>query len=372
MHKLCSATLTLAVTIVVGLGSITAIASPALAASAQRVDHLVFKPTKAFTPRPPSGTTDLYHCSVVDPKLHQDMMVTSSSFHPGSREVHHAILYRVPPESASAARALNKHGKGWTCFGEPDVDGSSIGEFSTMPWLCGWSPGHGADILPAGLGVPLPKGSLLIEQIHYNTLAGHKPDRSWVALTAVPTAKSDLKTVTVLRLPAPPDLPCPANVSGPLCDRAASLADLGQRFGQAAVTSVNLLEAVCHRSTVNPPAGNSTSCDWPVKSDEVIERITPHMHLLGKSMTVTLDPGTPQAKVILNVPNYNFDSQIAYNIDPPPVRVGPGDTIGVSCTWDPTLRQFNPQTKNLPPRFITWGDGSSDEMCLASAMVTAS
>jgi hypothetical protein len=36
----------------------------------------------------------------------------------------------------------------------------------------------------------------------------------------------------------------------------------------------------------------------------------------------------------------------------------------VECTFDPTLRQKLPELKNLEPRYITWGEGSSDEMCL--------
>ena len=358
-----------AAALLMGSTAFTALSTTASAtAPSVKVEHLVIKPSASFTPHPPAGATDLYHCSVVNPKLTQNMMVTSSQFHPGTKEVHHAILNRVDPAQAAQAEAMNNNGKGWTCFGEPNVVGSDIGEFSGMPWLCGWSPGHGPDILPAGLGVPLPKGSLLIMQIHYNTLAGDKPDASWISLTGTPTVDSTDKAVTIQQLPAPPDIPCPANVSGPLCDRNASLADLGARFGQAAITSVNVMEAICGRNPLNPPAGNTTSCNWPVGNAEVIQRITPHMHLLGQSMTVTLNPGTPNAKVLLSVPNYNFDNQVAYNVAP--THVGPGDKIGVSCTYNPTLRQFNPQTKKLPPRFITWGDGSSDEMCLAIVATT--
>jgi hypothetical protein len=36
----------------------------------------------------------------------------------------------------------------------------------------------------------------------------------------------------------------------------------------------------------------------------------------------------------------------------------------VECTFDPTLRQKIPQLKSLEPRYVTWGEGSSDEMCL--------
>ena len=47
-------------------------------------------------------------------------------------------------------------------------------------------------------------------------------------------------------------------------------------------------------------------------------------------------------------------------VDPPT-----GDTLEVSCTYNPTLGQELPQLRKLPPRFMVWGDGSSDEMCLA-------
>ncbi len=42
----------------------------------------------------------------------------------------------------------------------------------------------------------------------------------------------------------------------------------------------------------------------------------------------------------------------------------PGDKIQVTCTYDPTLAQELPTLRKLPPHFVTWGDGSSDEMCL--------
>jgi hypothetical protein len=36
----------------------------------------------------------------------------------------------------------------------------------------------------------------------------------------------------------------------------------------------------------------------------------------------------------------------------------------VSCTYNPQLAQEIPALRKLPPHFVTWGDGSSDEMCL--------
>ena len=67
------------------------------------------------------------------------------------------------------------------------------------------------------------------------------------------------------------------------------------------------------------------------------------MHLLGRSLQLVLNPGTPRAKTILNVPNYNFDYQKAYNLSAPvPMRAG--DRVEVSCTYDPTLAQELPSS----------------------------
>ena len=41
----------------------------------------------------------------------------------------------------------------------------------------------------------------------------------------------------------------------------------------------------------------------------------------------------------------------------------PGDTLRVTCTHDAGLRKQVPQLKKLPPRYVVWGDGTSDEMC---------
>jgi hypothetical protein len=183
-----------------------------------------------------------------------------------------------------------------------------------------------------------------------------------LVLHTVP-ASTPLLPLKLDLMPAAPDIPCPAGVTGPLCTRAASLANLGQRFGQSAIGFVNTLETVCGRNPENPPAGDSTSCNWPIHRSGYIVRVGAHMHLLGATFTMVLNPGTPEAKTILDVPDYNFHYQRAYNLTTP-VAVSPGDTVQVTCTYDPTLAQELPALRKVPPHFVTWGDGSSDEMCL--------
>ena len=348
--------------VVATLTAVIARSSQAQAASSQPITTISLKQAQAYTPKAPAGATDDYHCTVMNPHVNQSSYIISSQFFPGSVEDHHAILFLVPPDLAATAEADNVNGQGWTCFGETPIPNTGLDQISNTPWLSAWSPGHGADSLPKGTGVLLPAGSLVVMQVHYNLLVGDKPVKNSLVLHTVP-ASTPLLPLKLDLMPAAPDIPCPAGVTGPLCSRTASLANLGQRFGQSAIDFVNTLETVCGRNPENPPAGDSTSCSWPIHRSGYIVRVGAHMHLLGATFTMVLNPGTPEAKTILDVPDYNFHYQRAYNLTTP-VAVSPGDTVQVTCTYDPTLAQELPALRKVPPHFVTWGDGSSDEMCL--------
>ncbi|MGP0110192.1 MAG: monooxygenase [Acidimicrobiales bacterium] len=344
------------------LTAVIARSSHTQAASSQPITTISLKQAKAYTPKAPAGATDDYHCTVMNPHVNKNSYIVSSQFFPGSVEDHHAILFLVPPDLAATAEADNVNGQGWTCFGETPIPNTGLDQISNTPWLSAWAPGHGADSLPKGSGVLLPAGSLVVMQVHYNLLVGDKPVKNSLVLHTVP-ASTPLLPLKLDLMPAAPDIPCPAGVTGPLCSRAASLANLGQRFGQSAIDFVNTLETVCGRNPEDPPAGDSTSCNWPIHRSGYIVRVGAHMHLLGATFTMVLNPGTAEAKTILDVPDYNFHYQRAYNLTTP-VAVSPGDTVQVTCTYDPTLAQELPALRKVPPHFVTWGDGSSDEMCL--------
>jgi len=347
-------------------GSVLVGNAPAGAQSSPSVTTVTLQAPASYTPHPPNGGTDDYHCTLVNPHAKKNSFIVSSHFYPNSIEVHHAILFLVPPALAAQAEAVNGGGRGWTCFGETVLPRTSLAHIADTPWLSAWAPGHGEDVLPTGTGQPLPKGSLVIMQIHYNLLVGDKPVRAKLVLHTVPSS-TQLRPMSLALMPAPPDVPCPAGVTGSLCNRAASLADLGRRFGPGAIGFVNTLETICGRNTTDPPAGDTTSCTWPVLKAGTIVRVGAHMHLTGRSLQIILNPGTPTQKTLLDVPNYNFDYQRGYTLQMP-VSVVPGDRIQVTCTYDPALHQELPALRHTPDRFVTWGDGSTDEMCLGLVM----
>jgi hypothetical protein len=95
-----------------------------------------------------------------------------------------------------------------------------------------------------------------------------------------------------------------------------------------------------------------------------------HMHMLGRSTKVELNPGTAQARSLLDVPGFDFDNQKFQQLSTP-VDLKRGDTLRVTCTHDATLRRKLPQSSKLPPRYVVWGDGSSGAMCAGQMTASA-
>jgi hypothetical protein len=276
------------------------------------------------------------------------------------------ILFQVTQKDRDAAIALDNNGAGWSCFGGSGL-GSSFSSFLTTPWLSSWAPGRNTDFMPAGYGTSIAKGDLLVVQIHYNLLAiefGAMPkDRSSVVLNTVPAAGSNLKPLFADLFPAPVELACPAGVTGDLCDRGKSLLDLARRTSRASAMESAGLNLICGQSPFNPTPNNTSTCDRKITQNELVIKATPHMHLLGRSMRMILNPGTPDEKILLDRPQYNFDDQ-SPTVLSKAIALKVGDTVRVQCTFDPSLRSALPQLKKLAPRYVTWGEGSSDEMCL--------
>lgn len=329
----------------------------------------------------PAGTKDLYHCALIDPGFTEDRYITKSLITPGnSAIVHHSILFLVEASKAATARAKDNNGQGWTCFGAPL---NNLGVFDGTPWLGAGVPGNQGNPQPVGTGVFVPAGSLLVLQVHYNLLGGSGSDASSVELTTVRASQSggNLKAMQIDPLAAPVDLPCPkgtvrnANPALDLCNRSNSMADLQDRFGFGVALTANMLEIMCgHQPPTDDPKKAHTkkvtvTCTQALPAG-VLRTVTPHMHLLGVSWKATASVGGRSVPV-LNVPHYNFDQQTT-TVLKKPITVPSGSTITFSCTFDPTLRSKIGQTKDLPPRYVTWGDGSADEMCMAILGRTAS
>ena len=71
---------------------------------------------------------------------------------------------------------------------------------------------------------------------------------------------------------------------------------------------------------------------------------------------------------MLDIPVWDFDNQGAKPISP--VKLSPGDTVKVTCRHDQHIRDLLPAFKGQPERYVVWGEGTTDEMCLGILQAT--
>jgi hypothetical protein len=333
-----------------------------LRAGERLLDLTVAQP---YRPVPPNGGTDEYRCMLLDPKLTKAAYLTGSQFQPQNVPIaHHALVFVVPPTGAAEARARDAAdpGEGYTCFGDAGLTEST--------WADTWTPGVRETLLDEDAGYVVKPGSLVVVQVHYNLLAiGGRADQSDQSGVRLRLTDGTAATVPLdtMRLLAPIELPCAAGESGPLCDRGAAIADVKKRFGEDSGGTQERLVKRCW--TAPPKPGVTQHCDTEVPAPATVYAARGHMHMLGRAIKIELNPGTPSAATLLDVPAFDFDDQ-ALHVLPEPVSLKRGDKLRVTCTHDAALRRQVPQLKTLPARYVVWGDGTSDEMCLG--LLTAS
>jgi hypothetical protein len=323
----------------------------------------------AYTPSAEPGTTDDYRCFVVDPKLAEDVSVTSARVEPGaSKVVHHVILFRVAPGQRADAARLDAadRGPGWTCFGGTGLAGASQ-SLNDADWIAAWAPGGEGGRLPDGAGVPLEAGSEIVMQVHYNLLNGKSPDRSRAVLTVAP-ASAGLEDVHTMLLPAPVELACTAGESGRLCNRDAALAELARKYGVDAAFMPPGLLFLCGKDASDVKPSPVSTCDRHIREPTTILVAAGHMHVLGSSIRLELNPGTSRSQVLLDIPRWDFHWQGAYTLAKP-VQAEPGDVLRVTCRHDVQRRHHGTHGVPKTPRYILWGEGTTDEMCLGLLQV---
>ena len=307
---------------------------------------------------PAGDISDDYRCFMLDPQLPNGGFVTGSQVMPGDkRVVHHVILFQGEPgsEAEAAELAAADERLGWECFGGPGLSTSSPGAIGNS--VGSWVPGSGATTKTPGTGVYVPPGGQVVMQVHYNYEAGFYPDQT-SAILQIEAADSGLTPLRGIPLLAPVEIPGPADIDNPACDRAVSLSQKPAADQELA----EMLFMICdkdERDYEDSMAENAvSSCDWRVPLDGELVSTGPHMHTRGVSINVTLNPDGANPTIVQDMPIWDFNWQGSYEyVEPVPVKEG--DILRVTCTWDNT----NESDAN-DYRYITWGEGTNDEMCL--------
>jgi polyisoprenoid-binding protein YceI/cytochrome c551/c552 len=310
---------------------------------------------------------DDYRCLVyeVDDLDGDGNWITGFAFEPDQTAVvHHAIVYRVP--AAARAEVDAKDGAdgepGWTCFGRSGL--RSQGVYA----IAGWAPGQEPGIYPPGVGIQLKSGDMIVNQIHYHYDHETPADASVIVLQTASDEEvsAGMRAIQRASYLTPAEVPCTPEEQGPLCDRDAVLAEIGQKYGFEATMIPGLLLSQCGGSVDDyddlDGSIGASSCDLKARNEGTIFSVLGHMHEFGAAYRMTLNPDTPGEVVLLDIPTWSFEWQLNYRpVDD--IRIDTDDVVRFECWWDRTLVHM------AEPRYITWNEGTVDEMCFSSIWV---
>ena len=322
------------------------------------------------------GSTDLkndYRCQVLDPQLTSTTFVTGFEFRPDQREnVHHALGFKVDKAIIPQMQELDDKdpGAGWQCFagmsgpgGMQSADGATPGSQLIM----GWVPGQRPHKLPEGSGIKMAAGDVIVVQTHYHFPRTPQPDRSTLAIEI--SDRTDLDEVVTQTYLGPAEIPCAPDEQGPLCDRDTVIERLTSSYGPTAAGIPNGLMLLCRKTLADfkDLEGNiaRSSCDQRVRLDGELIGVHGHEHEIGATFRMTLNPGTPEEKVLLDIPDWDFKWQLVYAPEEK-IMMKKGDVLRIECSWDRSL------IKSAEPTYITWAEGTEDEMCYSAVTTRVS
>jgi Copper type II ascorbate-dependent monooxygenase, C-terminal domain len=291
-----------------------------------RVDLTLSMPA-VYTPK---VSPDEYRCFIVDWPQTGTTYVTGFGVKPGvAAIVHHVIAFLATPDEVSKYQALDAAdpAPGYECFGGPGGGG--------LPsWIGAWVPGASGADTPPGTGIEVPKGSKVILQMHYNTSAAKAvPDQTQIMLKIDPTVAKKAAVMPWAN---------PLWVTSKTMDIPAHASDAKASW---AFDPTLLLNKITHGVLDNA-------------KPFTIYAASLHMHTRGVSATTTITHLGGSSDCMLDIPSWDFHWQGAYTFTQPK-QVKVGDKLSLECHWN------NPGDVAL-----NWGEGTGDEMCLATYYVT--
>lgn len=294
---------------------------------------------------PATGVVDYLNIPI-DLGLTEDRWVRASEVSPGAPDVlHHIITTVIPPEGRRdgfdmvveainslpeeravairteifAAMAAGEAPDIDRIFAEnPDIDiGSLLGSGDPdQGAIAGYAPGNSFSLNPEGVGGLIKAGTQLNLQMHYTTTGKETVDAT----------------------------------------------EIGIYFYD---------EGVVPNERMSGGVGNAFSIDIPahakdhemqlvthVPQEAEIYSLMPHMHFRGKRMAFTARYPDGSEELLLSVPAYSFNWQLAHELETP-LRVPAGTQIIATGAFDNSAQnEFNPD----PNIEVHWGEQSWEEM----------
>jgi hypothetical protein len=266
---------------------------------------LVLEPAEDFTV--PASGPDIYRCFVIPTKLPRDTYISAIDFRPGNRRVVHHISAYIDASGVARARDQAEEGPGYASFSGPGIP--------RYEELCFWNAGHEPSHLPKGIGLRLPRKCDLVLQVHYHPSGKREVDRTRIG---VYFSREPVRQV--------------------LHWNSASNFEFRLEPGKSEIEVVGT---------------------WFVPTDLEVLGVSPHMHLLGRKVRMSVKYPDGRSIDLISIPDWDPAWQNTYYFQKP-IPLPKASIVKVVAHFDNSAHPRNP---NCPPKVVRWGFNVTDEMC---------
>lgn len=266
---------------------------------------LVLEPAEDFPFA--AGAADTYRCFVIPTNLAKDTYISALDFRPSNPRIVHHINAFLDMTGEARKKDAAEPGPGYTSFSGPGID--------MYEDLSFWAAGHVPSHLPPGIGQRLPRQSDVVLQVHYHGTGKAETDRTRIGLY----------------------------------------------FSHEPVKQA-LHWSTASNSEFQLPAGApsvAVKASWLIPTDVEALAVSPHMHLLGHDMRMTVTSPTGKTRDLIQIPEWDPAWQSCYYFQKP-IPITRGSVVKVIAHYDNSAHPRNP---NHPPKLVTWGHDAHDEMC---------
>lgn len=269
---------------------------------------VVFEMPKAFTvPADMPANGIRYQYFVAPTNYEEDRWIQAAEARPGAREVvHHIILYILDKDALKGGR-------------RPRIGPTAPGDGIGNGFLTSYAPGDSPLILEPGQAKKLPKGALLLFQMHYTPDGVERVDRSSVGIVfSKEKPKFEVRT-----------------------------------------------RAIAQQMLFIPPGKEDYKATANGKFESDVELLTlfPHMHVRGKSFKYVAKYPNGKEEVLLDVPRFDFNWQSNYRLEKP-IKMPKGTVITCTAHYDNSEKNLNNPD---PKKWVFWGDQTWEEMMIGFA-----
>jgi peroxiredoxin/mono/diheme cytochrome c family protein len=285
----------------------------------------------------PSGP-DTFRCYVIPTNLPEDKYIIGFEVKPGNPGiVHHTLNYwditgqgkrleakarkDAKPEDADRGPGYSTAmGVGFIPLLSPRAGVPPVGNWG------GWAPGQLPRILPEGTGYLLPKGADVIIQVHYHR--NGKPEK-------------DQTQVGIYLAKKPVERPYQTIVLGPKSQKELTIAANVQDHRIAGTVYL--------------------------QADATLHSVMPHMHLIGKSVKVSMTPPGDTKSTLVDIPEWDYNWQETYWLKEP-IKLKAGTKLEIEANFDNSSK--NPNNPSNPPALVKFGEHTTNEMLFGFMGVT--